>query len=143
MMLQKIASIALLSIYVFVSSGIQGVVYFCSDEWVSIKIFSQIEDELCTVMPCCTDSEFSCEESDDGEEDCCVEEIFSLNYVAERVASSLPTFSDFITIDQILPLEKLSTLSVPKINNFGTVLKYPPDGIPPLYIKHHSLVLYG
>ncbi|GAA5221247.1 HYC_CC_PP family protein [Membranihabitans marinus] len=143
MILQKIASIALLSIYVFVSSGIQGVVYFCSDEWVSIKIFSEIEDELCTVMPCCTDSEDSCEESDDSEEDCCVEEIFSLDYAAERVVSSPSTFSEFVAVDNAIFIEKISLLTVPEINNFGTVLKYPPDGMPPLYIKHHSLVFYG
>lgn len=135
--MQKLMTISLLALYVFVSIGIHGVSQFCGDEFIGVALFKDEEVMDCGEDSCCTVPE--------DEPECCTDVQFSLFYESERTLALIP--GRFIIKSAALALAPFFTLDIQNIPDE----KWKPDSIAdpsdtsstPLYLKHQSLIFYG
>lgn len=137
--MQKLIAILMLSLYVLVSIGVQGVSHFCGDEFVGIAWFEDKEEVECGEMACCSLPEPT------DEDKCCTDVQFTVFFESER--SLAFTSENFVLnppAEPVLPYSALilddnSEISLPSD-------QYLDPGVfpsTPIYLQNQSLIFYG
>lgn|SRR5690606_10132353 len=136
--MQKLMTISLLSLYVLVSVGVQGVTHFCGQEFVGIAWFESEEEMDCGEMSCCSAPE-------PVDDDCCSDVEFSVFYESERALTLTISHLELkAPAEVVLPFSILLMEDVPEANQPSDL--YHDPGAPPsapIYLQNSSLIFYG